>query len=81
MTGDVERVVVVDPVSPRERQVLTYIALGCTRTETAAALRISVKTFDTHRRNVLRKLRLRNNADLTRYAVRCALIVLEDLAL
>jgi DNA-binding NarL/FixJ family response regulator len=63
-------------MSDRERHVAKLIALGNTPTEIANVLGISVKTVDTHRANVLRKLDLRNNADLTRYAIRTRLIAL-----
>jgi DNA-binding NarL/FixJ family response regulator len=64
-------------LSARERQVAKLIALGNTPAEIADALFISVKTVDTHRANVLGKLDLRNNADLTRYAIRTQLIGLD----
>ena len=61
-------------LSLRETQVLRLIALGNTHQEIAALLSVGVKTVDTHRANVLRKLELRNNADLTRHAIRTRLI-------
>jgi DNA-binding NarL/FixJ family response regulator len=61
-------------LSLRETQVLRLVALGHTHEEIGAALSIGVKTVDTHRANVLRKLELRNNADLTRHAIRTRLI-------
>ena len=61
-------------LSLRETQVLRLLALGHTHHEIAALLSIGVKTVDTHRANVLRKLELRNNADLTRHAIRTRLI-------
>jgi len=64
-------------LSLRETQVLRLIALGHTHPEIAEALSIAVKTVDTHRANLLRKLKLRNNADLTRHAVRARLIRLD----
>ncbi len=65
-------------LSARERQVVRLIARGSTPPETARRLGISLKTVDTHRANALRKLRLRNNADLTRYAIRARLIALDE---
>lgn len=66
----------VDPstLTPRERQVLVGIAQGFPNRDIAGALEISVKTIDTHRSKVLKKLSLRNNSDLTRYAIRHSLI-------
>lgn len=54
----------------REREVLKLIAAGHTTHEIAATLFISEYTAETHRRNLLRKLDLRNTADLVRYAVK-----------
>ena len=57
-------------LSPRESLVLDRLANGATNREIADELSISVKTVDTHRGHVLAKLRLRNNSDLTRFAIR-----------
>ena len=56
-------------LSQREFQVMSYLAAGKTNREIAAILEISVKTVDTHRGHVLKKLRLRNNSDITRFAI------------
>ncbi len=61
-------------LSPRELEVMRALAAGGTNRELAAELGISIKTIDTHRLNVLRKLGLRNNADLTRFAITRGLI-------
>jgi len=61
-------------LTPRENEVLRLLALGANHHEIARKLFVSVKTVDTHRSNVLRKLKLRNNADLARYAIRNGLI-------
>jgi DNA-binding NarL/FixJ family response regulator len=63
-----------EALTDREFQVLRLIALGHTNREVAEKLRISVKTVDTHRRNILKKLQLRNNADLTRFAIQHGII-------
>ncbi|HET6612645.1 MAG TPA: response regulator transcription factor, partial [Kofleriaceae bacterium] len=60
----------VDSLSRREFQVMCFLASGLTNREIADQLTISSKTVDTHRGNVLKKLRLRNNSDITRFAVR-----------
>jgi len=61
-------------LSPREFQVLGYLASGMTNREIAKMLDISVKTVDTHRGHVLKKLKLRNNSDLTRFAIQHGLL-------
>lgn len=61
-------------LSQREFQVMTYLAAGKTNREIASILSISVKTVDTHRGHVLKKLRLRNNSDITRFAIQNGLM-------
>lgn len=56
-------------LSKREFQVMNYLAAGMTNREIAKLLDISVKTVDTHRGHVLKKLKLRNNSDITRFAI------------
>jgi two-component system, NarL family, response regulator NreC len=58
-----------DRLSAREREVLRLIALGHTNREIAERLSISVRTVETHRTHVLRKLRLSTRAELVRYAI------------
>lgn len=57
-------------LTPREVQTLELLARGRTNREIADELQISVKTVDTHRSHLKTKLGLRNNADITRFAVR-----------
>jgi len=54
----------------RELEVMEMLARGMTNREIADHLEISVKTVDTHRGHVLKKLGLRNNSELTRFAVK-----------
>lgn len=56
-------------LSARERQILYYVGLGHTSEAIAEALCISLHTVNTHRRNMLRKLRLRSSQELIRFAV------------
>jgi DNA-binding NarL/FixJ family response regulator len=63
-----------DPLTPRERQVLQLISEGHTTKEVANVLGISVKTADTHRTSIMRKLGVHETAGLVRYAVRSGLI-------
>jgi DNA-binding NarL/FixJ family response regulator len=61
-------------LTPRERQIVQLLAEGKSNKETAEALNISHATIETHRKNILTKLKLRCTADLVRYAVRNNLI-------
>jgi len=61
-------------LTPREAQIAKLIAEGNSAKEIAEILRISVKTVDRHRANVLQKLGLRDRLDLTRFAIRTGLI-------
>lgn len=63
-------------LTARETQVMEMLARGMTNREIAHDLDISVKTVDTHRGHVLRKLRLRNNTELARFAVRHGYVTL-----
>jgi DNA-binding NarL/FixJ family response regulator len=56
----------------RERDVLMLVAEGLGTREMAAALGMSAKTVDSHRRNIREKLGLASSRDLVRYAVRWA---------
>jgi two-component system, NarL family, nitrate/nitrite response regulator NarL len=57
------------PLSRREREVLKLVVAGKTTNEIAEALFISPYTAETHRRNLLKKLDLKNTAGLVRYAI------------
>ena len=61
-------------LSLREREIVQLIAEGNSNKETAEALHISVRTAETHRASILRKLNLNSVADLVRYAVRNKII-------
>jgi DNA-binding NarL/FixJ family response regulator len=58
-----------DPLSEREHEVLVLLALGHTNQEIAGKLFISVRTAETHRAHIMRKLGLRSRAELVRYAL------------
>lgn len=58
-----------DPLSEREREVLRLLALGHTNQEIAKQLYISVRTAETHRAHIMRKLNLSTRAELVRYAI------------
>jgi len=55
-------------LTPREIEIIRYIAAGLTNTEIAAKLFLSTVTVDTHRKNMLAKLQLKNTATLVKYA-------------
>jgi two-component system, NarL family, invasion response regulator UvrY len=61
-------------LSPREKEVLTQIALGHTNKEVARILNITPRTVDTHKTRLKEKLQLRNISDLSRYAIRIGLV-------
>jgi DNA-binding NarL/FixJ family response regulator len=61
-------------LTPREREVIQLVAEGKTTKEVATALNLSVKTAETHRTNLMRKLNLHSVADLTLYAVRNGIV-------
>ena len=58
----------------REREVLAGIARGRTNKEIAAELGISHRTVETHRESLMRKLRIRTVAELTRFALETGLV-------
>ena len=57
-------------MSDRERQIVQLLAEGKSNKEVAALLGISVKTAETHRNRIMRKLKLDSICDLVHYAVR-----------
>lgn len=57
-------------LTPREREIVQLLSEGMTNKEVASTLDISVKTAETHRTNVMRKLDLHSVSELVRYAVR-----------
>jgi DNA-binding NarL/FixJ family response regulator len=60
----------VSRLSPREREVVQLLGEGKTTKEVATLLNVSVKTAETHRNNLMHKLKLHSIADLVLYAVR-----------
>ncbi len=64
----------LDPLSDRERQVLQLVAEGRTTKQIAAALGLSVKTAESHRNRIMRKLNIHETAGLVRYAIRRGVI-------
>lgn len=62
------------PTTPRERQIIQLVAESRSSKEVAATLGISVKTVESHRTNIMRKLKLRSVSDLVRYAIRNGIV-------
>lgn len=67
-----------DTLTNREREVLQLTAEGFSNGEIAQKLGISTRTAETHRQHVLRKLGLRSQADVVRYAIRKNLIAAQN---
>lgn len=61
-------------LTSREREIVQLVAEGRSSKEVAAALTISVKTVESHRTNIMRKLRIRSVGQLVRYAVRNGIV-------
>ena len=59
-----------DRLTSREREIVQLLAEGKSSKEVASSLCISVKTAETHRANIMRKLELHTVSELVRYAVR-----------
>lgn len=55
-------------LSKREKEIIALISKGLTSQEIADAINLSVLTINTHRRNILRKLNLKNTAMVVQYA-------------
>ena len=68
--GDAKAILEIDPLTPREREVLKLIAEGKSSKEIAALLFISVFTVNNHRASILEKLNLNKATDLVKYAIR-----------
>lgn len=63
-----------ETLTPRERDVLIEIARGGTNKEIAATLGVSVRTVESHRESLLKKLGVRGTAGLTRFAIGAGLL-------
>jgi DNA-binding NarL/FixJ family response regulator len=60
----------ISPLTPREREIVQLLAEGKSTKEVASVLGLSVKTAETHRSNIMRKLELHSVSELVLYAVR-----------
>ena len=68
-----------EPLSQREKEIITYVVKGLTNKEIADNLCLSVHTVITHRRNIARKLQIHSPAGLTIYAIVNKLVELKDI--
>jgi DNA-binding NarL/FixJ family response regulator len=66
--------VIGERLTSREREIVQLLSEGKTSKEVASALGISVKTAETHRANIMRKLEIHSVSELVRYAVRNQII-------
>jgi two-component system NarL family response regulator len=65
-------------LGPRERQVVQLLAEGHSSKEIAGRMHIAMRTVESHRRNIMRKLMLHSVAELTKYALREGLTSLDN---
>jgi DNA-binding NarL/FixJ family response regulator len=61
-------------LTPREREIVQLLAEGKSNKEVADVLGISVKTVETHRTNIMRKLNFHSISELVRYAIRNSIV-------
>jgi len=59
----------VEQLTIREREVLSILSDGSTNKETAEKLNISVRTVETHRKNIMQKLDVKNIAGLIKFSI------------
>jgi DNA-binding CsgD family transcriptional regulator len=74
MGGLSVEVLLIDPLTSREREVLELIAESKTTKEIAVILGVSVKTADSHRTKIMEKLGIHSTAGLVRYAIRVGIV-------
>jgi DNA-binding NarL/FixJ family response regulator len=61
-------------LTPRQAQIARMLAMGQTNGEICTLLGISPKTFDSHRQAMLKRLGVRNNVELARFAIKVGLV-------
>lgn len=67
-----------DSLTTREREILQMVAEGQTNASIADRLSISVRTVETHRSNLMDKLKLANQTELVKFAIRRGILSLES---
>jgi two-component system, NarL family, nitrate/nitrite response regulator NarL len=65
-------------LTQREREVLIHVAEGCSNKEIAQVLNVGVRTVETHRERIMRKLDIHSIAGLTRFAIAKGMITLRE---
>jgi DNA-binding NarL/FixJ family response regulator len=68
----------LDPLTPRQREILQLLAEGKNTKEIGHLLGLSVKTVETHRAQIMSRLEIRDLPGLVRYAVRAGLVRADD---
>lgn len=63
-----------EPLSPREREILQLVAEGRSNKEISEILCLSVKTIESHKENIKRKLGIQDHAGMIKYAIRKGLV-------
>lgn len=66
-------------LSPREQDVLRLLAMGHTDSQAASALGTSTSTVESHRRNIMMKLRLHNSQEMQTFALKAGFITVNEL--
>jgi DNA-binding NarL/FixJ family response regulator len=69
----------LEQLTDREREVLTLIAQGLTNQQIGEKLFISIKTVQAHRANLMEKLDLHDAVELTKFAIRTGLVLLDEI--
>ena len=62
------------PITSREREILNLVVREYSTVEISAILRISVRTVETHRKNILRKINSKSLVGLTKHAIKLGLV-------
>ncbi|MEO6544388.1 MAG: response regulator transcription factor, partial [Nitrospiraceae bacterium] len=70
----IEEAIDADFLTPRQRDILRLVSIGHTNREIAEMLEISIRTVEVHRFNLMRRLNVRNVAQLLRRALQLGLL-------
>ncbi len=65
-------------LTPRESEIVRYVAVGLRNAEVAAQLSLSESTVKTHLTNIFQKLGIRDRTELARYAIKTGLVTVQD---